>query len=77
MSKKNYIFAAKFKRFTILMEKIDELDRKILKIITQSARIPFKDVAEQCGVSRAAVHRWCSLDRRKTCGIFTIKPSKG
>ncbi len=39
------------------MEKIDELDRKILKIITQSARIPFKDVAEQCGVSRAAVHQ--------------------
>ncbi len=39
------------------MEKIDELDRKILKIITQNARIPFKDVAEQCGVSRAAVHQ--------------------
>ncbi len=39
------------------MEKIDELDRKILKIITTSARIPFKEVAEQCGVSRAAVHQ--------------------
>lgn len=39
------------------MEKIDELDRKILKIITQNARIAFKDVAEQCGVSRAAVHQ--------------------
>ena len=39
------------------MEKLDELDRKILKIITQSARIPFKEVAEQCGVSRAAVHQ--------------------
>ncbi len=39
------------------MEKIDALDRKILKIITQSARIPFKEVAEQCGVSRAAVHQ--------------------
>ena len=39
------------------MEKIDELDRKILKIITQSARIPFKEVADQCGVSRAAVHQ--------------------
>ena len=39
------------------MEKIDELDRKILKIITQNARIPFKDVAEECGVSRAAVHQ--------------------
>ena len=39
------------------MEKIDELDRKILKIITKSARTPFKEVADQCGVSRAAVHQ--------------------
>ena len=39
------------------MEKIDGLDRKILKIITQNARIPFRDVAEQCKVSRAAVHQ--------------------
>ena len=40
------------------MEKvIDDLDRKILRIITQNARIPFKDVAEECGVSRAAVHQ--------------------
>ena len=40
-----------------MMEKTDELDRKILRIITKSARIPFKDVAEKCGVSRAAVHQ--------------------
>jgi len=33
------------------------LDRKILRVITQNARIPFKDVAEQVGVSRAAVHQ--------------------
>ncbi len=39
------------------MEKIDELDRRILKIITQNARMPFKDVADACGVSRAAVHQ--------------------
>ena len=39
------------------MEKIDELDRRILKIITQNARLPFKDVADACGVSRAAVHQ--------------------
>lgn len=39
------------------MELIDELDKRILKIITFNARIPFKDVAEQCGVSRAAVHQ--------------------
>lgn len=36
---------------------IDELDRKILQIITQNARTPFKDVADECGVSRAAVHQ--------------------
>ncbi|MDR3652831.1 MAG: AsnC family transcriptional regulator [Paludibacter sp.] len=39
------------------MEKIDQLDRKILQIITQNARMPFKDVAEECGVSRAAIHQ--------------------
>lgn len=43
--------------YSLKMEKIDELDHKILAIITKSARIPFKDVAEQCGVSRAAVHQ--------------------
>jgi Lrp/AsnC family transcriptional regulator for asnA, asnC and gidA len=39
------------------MEKLDQLDRKILQIITQNARMPFKDVAEICGVSRAAIHQ--------------------
>ena len=39
------------------MEKTDNLDRKILRIISQNARKPFKDVAEECGVSRAAIHQ--------------------
>ena len=39
------------------MEKIDNLDRQILEIISQNARIPFKDVAADCGVSRAAIHQ--------------------
>lgn len=39
------------------MEKIDKLDRQILNIISRNARIPFKDVAEVCGVSRAAIHQ--------------------
>ena len=38
-------------------EKIDKLDRQILEIISKNARIPFKDVAEACGVSRAAIHQ--------------------
>ena len=39
------------------MEKIDNLDRKILSILSKNARIPFKDVAAECGVSRAAIHQ--------------------
>ena len=39
------------------MEKIDNRDRKILRILSQNARIPFKDVAAECGVSRAAIHQ--------------------
>lgn len=39
------------------MAKIDKLDRQILSIISKNARMPFKDVAEACGVSRAAIHQ--------------------
>lgn len=39
------------------MDKIDKLDRKILGILSLNARIPFKDVAAACGVSRAAIHQ--------------------
>ena len=39
------------------MDKIDNLDRKILNIIMENARIPSKDIAVQCGVSRAAIHQ--------------------
>lgn len=39
------------------MEKIDELDKKILEIISNNARVPFKDVALECNVSRAAIHQ--------------------
>lgn len=39
------------------MERIDNLDKKILNIIMNNARIPSKDVAVECGVSRAAIHQ--------------------
>ena len=39
------------------MEKVDELDVKILSMTTRNARLPFKEVADACGVSRAAVHQ--------------------
>lgn len=53
---KNAIYLHKY--YTLqLMEKIDNLDRKILQIIMKNARIPSKDVAVECGVSRAAIHQ--------------------
>ena len=42
---------------TEIMEKIDNLDKHILEIISRNARIPFKDVAAECSVSRAAIHQ--------------------
>ena len=51
------------------MEKIDSLDKKILEIITRNARIPFKDVAAECGVSRAAIHQ--RVQRLVDIGVIT------
>lgn len=39
------------------MDKIDKLDLQIMGIISANARIPFKEVADACGVSRAAIHQ--------------------
>ena len=39
------------------IDKIDHLDKKILSILSKNARIPFKDVAAECNVSRAAIHQ--------------------
>lgn len=39
------------------MKKADLLDRKILKVISVDARRSFKEIAGQCGVSRAAIHQ--------------------
>lgn len=41
----------------IMVEKIDALDQQILEIISKNARVPFKDVATVCGLSRAAIHQ--------------------
>ena len=39
------------------MEKLDSIDRKILSILSQNARLSFKEVATECGISRAAIHQ--------------------
>lgn len=51
------------------MEKVDRLDLKILKIISVNARIPFKDVAAECDVSRAAIHQ--RVQRLIEAGVIT------
>jgi len=51
------------------MEKIDNLDKRILSILSQNARIPFKDVAEVCNVSRAAIHQ--RVQRLIESGVIT------
>ena len=53
----------------VITEKIDALDRQILDIITKNARVPFKDVAAVCGVSRAAIHQ--RVQRLIDLGVIT------
>jgi Lrp/AsnC family transcriptional regulator for asnA, asnC and gidA len=53
----------------LINEKIDNLDRQILDIITKNARVPFKDVAAVCGVSRAAIHQ--RVQRLIDLGVIT------
>lgn len=59
------------------LDKIDNLDRKILSIIMRNARVPSKDVALECGVSRAAIHqriqRLMELDVITGSG-YTVNP---
>ncbi|MBN1821679.1 MAG: Lrp/AsnC ligand binding domain-containing protein [Prolixibacteraceae bacterium] len=62
-----------------LRNQLDEADLKILEIITQNARIPFKDVAQEVGISRAAVHQ--RVNRMIDMGVITgsgyhISPKK-
>ncbi len=58
---------------------IDELDEKILKLITKNARIPFLEVARECNVSGAAIHQ--RVQRLQNIGVisgseFIVSPEK-
>jgi len=62
-----------------LRNNLDEIDLNILDIITQNARIPFKDVAKEVGVSRAAVHQRVNrmIDLKVIIGSgYHISPNK-
>jgi Lrp/AsnC family transcriptional regulator for asnA, asnC and gidA len=58
---------------------IDDLDRKILSLITKNARIPYLEVARECKVSGAAIHQ--RIQRLTRMGVitgseFVISPKK-
>ncbi|MGQ7868527.1 Lrp/AsnC family transcriptional regulator [Sunxiuqinia sp. sy24] len=64
---------------TVPLPQIDELDEKILRLITKNARIPFLEVARECGVSGAAIHQ--RVQRLLNLGVvsgseFIVNPSK-
>ncbi len=40
-----------------LKENIDNLDKKILTLLIENARMPFLEIARACGVSGAAIHQ--------------------
>jgi len=48
---------------------IDQLDRKILSLITKNARIPYLEVARECKVSGAAIHQ--RIQRLTKMGVIT------
>lgn len=47
---------------------IDILDKQILEILSEDARAAHKDIADVCGVSRAAIHQ--RIDRMKHDGVI-------
>lgn len=57
MSNNHFLTNIFTKKLIMATEKIDRLDKKILGILSKNARIPFKDVAAECNVSRAAIHQ--------------------
>ena len=60
-------------------QKLDQLDKQILRLIADDARIPFLEVARICNVSGAAIHQ--RIQKLTTMGIlegsqFIINPEK-
>lgn len=48
---------------------IDQTDRKILNFLVKNARMPFLEIARECGVSGAAIHQ--RVKRLESAGIIT------
>lgn len=61
------------------VQKLDHLDKKILRMIADDARVPFLEVARACNVSGAAIHQ--RIQKLTNQGIlrgsqFVIDPEK-
>ena len=57
---------------------IDDIDRKILSFLVKDARMPYLEIARQCGVSGAAIHQ--RMRKLEDNGVVTgsrmlVKPS--
>lgn len=50
------------------LQRIDRLDKKILKLISKDARIPFLEVARECNVSGAAIHQ--RIQKLRNIGVI-------
>lgn len=62
-----------------MSHRLDSLDKKILGMIAQDARVPFLEVARACNVSGAAIHQ--RIQKLVSAGIllgsqFVINPEK-
>ena len=60
-------------------QRLDRLDKQILRLIAEDARIPFLEVARACNVSGAAIHQ--RIQKLTNAGIlkgsqFVIDPEK-
>lgn len=56
---------------------VDEIDRKILSFLVKNARMPFLEIARECGISGAAIHQ--RVKKMEEAGIIagsrlTVKP---
>ncbi len=48
---------------------LDEIDQKILSFLVKNARMPFLEIARECGVSGAAIHQ--RVKKMENLGIIT------
>lgn len=53
----------------MIQYKIDQTDQKILSFLVQNARMPFLEIARECGVSGAAIHQ--RVKRLEANGVIT------